>query len=62
MLRFDVSCADCKLGQPPALDNYMLTFGSTGDGMVPVSCQEQAVSVALCIGLWSHAKKHHAED
>jgi hypothetical protein len=25
----------------------VITFGSTGDGMLPVSCQEHAVSVYL---------------
>jgi len=36
---------------------YVITFGSTWDDMLPASFQEQAVSVALWIGLWIHAKK-----
>jgi hypothetical protein len=35
----------------------VITFGSTGDGMLPVSFQEQVVPVTFCIGLWSHAQK-----
>jgi hypothetical protein len=40
-------------GHPAALRQlYVITFGSIGNGMLPVSCQEQVVPVSLCIGLW----------
>jgi hypothetical protein len=43
------------------LQKYVITLGSMGDGMLPASCQEKAVPVALCIGLWSHSQKDPAE-